>query len=239
MARQLSLFLSESKKVLPIMKRILLLAALMSSATFAAIAQKYKAIIKTDAGTIEAFLYNNTPQHTKNFVKLAKSHFYEGVLFHRVIPDFMIQSGDPNSKKTKAGEMLGDGDVGYKVPAEFRYEYFHKRGALAAARDNNPEKASSGCQFYIVDGKKYTDAELDQIEKRNNKKIPDAQRKIYKTIGGTPFLDGNYTVFGEVTKGMDVVEKIVNQPRNQADRPNKDQHIQSVKIKKKWLGIWW
>lgn len=221
------------------MKRILFLAAFVGLSSIAAVAQKYKAIIKTDAGTIEAILYKNTPLHTKNFIKLAKSHFYEGLLFHRVIPNFMIQGGDPKSKDAKAGEMLGDGDVGYKIPAEFRYEYFHKKGALAAARDNNPEKASSGCQFYIVDGKKYTDEELSQIEKRNDKKIPDAQKEVYKKVGGTPFLDGGYTVFGEVTKGMDVVEKIVNQPRNKADRPNKDQHIQSVKIRKKFLGIWW
>ncbi|RQO30035.1 peptidylprolyl isomerase [Taibaiella sp. KBW10] len=221
------------------MKRILLLSAFIGLSSIAAIAQKYKAIIKTDAGTIEAILYKNTPLHTKNFVKLAKSDFFEGVLFHRVIPDFMIQAGDPKSKTAKPGEMLGDGDVGYKIPAELRYEYYHKKGALAAARDNNPEKASSGCQFYIVDGKKYTDEELTQIEKRNDKKIPDVQKEMYKKVGGTPFLDGNYTVFGEVTKGMDVVEKIVNQPRNQADRPNKDQHIKSVKIRKKFLGIWW
>lgn len=194
--------------------------------------------MQTDQGVIEGILYNNTPLHSDNFRKLAKKGFYNGLLFHRVIPDFMIQGGDPDSKNAKDGQQLGDGDVGYRIPAEFKYEYFHKRGALAAARDDNPKKESSGCQFYIVDGKTYTEADLKKVEQRFDRKIPDTQKQIYKSVGGAPFLDGNYTVFGEVTSGMDVVEKIVNQKRNSSDRPQVDQHIKSVKIKKKFLGFW-
>ncbi len=220
------------------MKRIVSIG-MLALMTSPAIAQKYKFIMKTDAGTIEGILYDKTPLHSKNFVKLSKSGFYNGLLFHRVIPNFMIQGGDPNSRNAKPDIMLGDGDTGKKIPAEFKYEYFHKRGALAAARDNNPEKASSGCQFYIVEGKKYTEAELTGMEKAREMKIPDTHKKVYESVGGTPFLDGNYTVFGEVTKGMDAVDKIVNSPRNRNDRPNKDQHIISVKIKKKFLGIYW
>jgi len=204
----------------------------------ASFAQKYRATITTEQGKVELFLYDRTPQHRDNFVKLAKKHFYDGTLFHRVIPGFMIQGGDPNSKDAKEGANLGDGDVGYRVPAEFVAEYFHKRGVLAAARDNNPEKASSGCQFYITVGKKYTDAELDNVERRTNKKLTAAQREAYKTIGGTPQLDDSYTVYGEVTKGMEIVDKIVAQARNGMDRPNKDQKILKLRVKKKFLFFW-
>ena len=174
--------------------------------------------IITDFGTMKGFLYNETPKHRDNFVKLVKQGFYNGVLFHRVIPQFMIQGGDPESKTAKPGQALGSGDVGYTVPAEFVPTLIHKKGALAAARqgDNiNPQKASSGCQFYIVEGKKYPAAQLPA-------KYTDDQKKIYETIGGTPFLDGGYTVYGEITEGLDVIDKIANVERDQNDRPRKD-----------------
>ena len=214
------------------MKKIALLALLLLSFAFS-FGQKVKVVITTTYGDIELFLYDNTPKHRDNFIKLAKEHFYDSTLFHRIIPSFMIQGGDPGSKNAPAGKMLGDGDVGYRVPAEINDSSFHKRGALAAARDNNPEKSSSGCQFYIVVGKKYTDAELDKITQRTGRKFTASQRAAYKTIGGTPQLDGNYTVYGEVTKGMDIVDKIIAQPRNSMDRPNNDQLILKVRLKKK------
>ena len=220
------------------MKKILLVVITLLI-THTVIAQKNKVVITTEYGKITLMLYDNTPQHRDNFIKLVKSHFYDSTLFHRVIPAFMIQGGDPNSKHAKAGEMLGNGDVGYTIPAEINDTNYHKRGVLAAARDNNPAKSSSGCQFYIVVGKKFTDAELDNISKSNGRTYTPEQRNMYKTIGGTPHLDGNYTVFGEVLDGMDVVDKIVSAPRDRADRPNKDIAMQSVKMKKRkrFLGI--
>jgi peptidyl-prolyl cis-trans isomerase B (cyclophilin B) len=134
----------------------------------------------------------------------------------------MIQGGDPNSKNAQPGEMLGMGDVGYTIPAEFDTAFYHKKGALAAARTDNPERASSGCQFYIVQGKQYTDAELNMIEARMGRKIPAVQRMTYKMVGGTPFLDLNYTVFGEVELGLEVLDKIAAVPKNQNDRPEKN-----------------
>jgi len=177
-----------------------------------------KFVIHTDYGDMKGFLYNETPQHRDNFVKLVKQGFYNGTLFHRVIPGFMIQGGDPDSKTAKPGQMLGNGDVGYTVPAEFNPALFHKKGALAAARqgdDTNPKKASSGCQFYIVEGKKYPAASLPA-------KYSEEQKKIYETVGGTPFLDGSYTVYGEITEGFDIIDKIANVDRDGKDRPKKD-----------------
>lgn len=204
----------------------------------AALAQKYRATITTAEGKIELFLYDNTPKHRDNFVKLAKAHFYDGTLFHRVIPEFMIQGGDPDSKTAKPGAPLGEGDVGYRVPAEINKDNIHKRGVLAAARDNNPDKSSSGCQFYITVGKKITEEQLDNIAKRTGAQYTAAQKELYKTIGGTPHLDGNYTVYGEVTRGMEIVDKIVKQPRNGMDRPNEDQKILKIRVKKKFLFFW-
>ena len=218
-------------------KTILLSALLLLSFTFA-FAQKYRATITTQYGNIELYLYDNTPKHRDNFVKLAKKHFYDSTLFHRVIPEFMIQGGDPDSKRAAKGAMLGEGDVGYRVPAEIKPENFHKRGVLAAARDNNPDKSSSGCQFYITVGKKYTNEQLEVVAKRTGQKYTAEQKEIYKNIGGTPHLDGNYTVYGEVTKGMDIVDKIVNQKRNNMDRPDDDQRIIKIRVKKKFLFFW-
>jgi cyclophilin family peptidyl-prolyl cis-trans isomerase len=144
---------------------------------------------------------------------------------------FMVQGGDPTSKNAAPGTALGSGNHGDRIPAEFKTDkYIHKRGALAAARDNNPQKASSGCQFYIVIGKKATEDELNMIQQRIGITYTDAQKNIYKTIGGTPFLDNNYTVYGEVIKGIEIADKIVAEKRNQMDRPDKDQKIISAKV---------
>lgn len=241
--------------------------------------------IETSAGDIVVKLYNETPQHRDNFIKLAQSGVYNGTLFHRVIKDFMIQAGDPNSKNAPKGSMLGTGDVGYTVPAEFVYpQYFHKRGALSAARqgDNvNPQKASSGCQFYIVTGKVYTDATLLDMEQQMNqmrvsrifqslaqKHMKDIYRmrreddqdgllalqdtliaqaeseaqkeppfcftpeqvQAYTTVGGAPHLDGEYTVFGEVLEGMNVVDKIQKVKTDRNDRPEEDVIIRKVTV---------
>ena len=193
-------------------------------------------LIKTTMGDIKVKLYPRTIHHTQNFIKLVKKHYYDSVLFHRVIPGFVIQGGDPESKNAQPGQLLGNGGPGYTIPAELCPEYFHKRGALAMAREGdqvNPTRRSSGSQFYIVVGKVYTDQELNMLEKRLNTKFTPEQRKAYTTIGGTPFLDGQYTVFGEVVEGMDVVDKIANVERDKNDRPKQDVKILSMQIVKK------
>ena len=179
-------------------------------------------IISTDFGDIKIRMYDETPQHRDNFIKLAKQGFFDSTLFHRIIPTFMIQGGDPNSKTAVAGQSLGMGDVGYRVPAEFNKNLIHKRGVLAAARDNNPEKASSGCQFYITQGRKYSAEELQSFVSRKGNIWTEEQKKTYAEIGGTPMLDQDYTVFGEVVSGMEVVDKILMEQRDQNDRPYKD-----------------
>lgn len=234
--------------------------------------------ITTPLGAITVRLYDETPQHRDNFLKLAKEGFYDGTLFHRVISEFMIQAGDPDSRGAEAGKILGMGDPGYTLEAEIKPELFHKRGALAAARQGdevNPERRSSGSQFYIVWGKTYNAGQLTQLEKqlqmqaeqqifqtlanerrdqimemrRNRDRealallqdelatmakaeakkagvgFSDAAREAYTTVGGTPFLDGQYTVFGEVTEGLDIVEQIQNVETGQADRPVQDLEI--------------
>jgi cyclophilin family peptidyl-prolyl cis-trans isomerase len=195
-----------------------------------------KVKVTTPHGKMIILLYDETPKHRDNFIKLVKQHFFDSVLFHRVIKNFMIQGGDPTSKRALPGDTaLGEGDVGYTIPAEFHMKLFHKRGALGAARDDNPEKASSGCQFYIVQGKKFTDSTLNIVEtKRLKHKIPADQREVYKTIGGTPHLDQGYTVFGEVVKGMEVVDSIANEPTDKRDRPLKDMRMK-VRMKKRFL----
>ena len=193
--------------------------------------------ITTSYGVIVVKLYDSTPKHRDNFIKLVKAGFYDSLLFHRVIDGFMIQGGDPNSKNAPDSVQLGNGEApGDRIPAEFNTSYDHKKGALAAARDNNPEKASSNCQFYIVQGKPLSDTELNGIEcqiRQENSAFyyTEAQRKIYKTFGGTPFLDQNYTVFGEVVKGMDVIDKIARVQRDGNDRP-----LQKVMMKMKMLN---
>jgi cyclophilin family peptidyl-prolyl cis-trans isomerase len=217
-------------------KKILFLLFLFSaSLTYAAKPKTYYVRIKSTYGESVVRLYNETPKHRDNFVKLTKSGFYNGTLFHRVIKDFMIQGGDPDSKKAKPEQMLGNGGLGYTIPAEFNNELFHKKGALAAARDENPEKASSSTQFYLVQGKTFTDAELNRIEQMRlqGKKIPQAHRTVYKTMGGTPHLDQNYTVFGEVVKGIEQVDKIAVLKTNEISRPLEDIAVKISLLKKR------
>lgn len=261
--------------------------------SFIAADNRSKVLIHTDFGDIKIALYDETPKHRDNFLKLVKNRTLDSTLFHRVIKQFMIQGGDPESKKAKAGAMLGNGGVGYTLPAEIHPSLYHKRGALAAARlsdDVNPNHESSGSQFYIVEGSVFTDSSLDvlirqRMEQPVKQRIFDAyinkpenaamksgfiraqqramqlrnpdslnyysaiinpiieaefaktphrvitpeQRKVYTTFGGTPFLDGAYTVFGEVVDGMEVVDVIASQPKDKNDRPLKDVRM-TVKI---------
>lgn len=243
-------------------------------------------LMHTSMGDIQLKLYNETPKHRDNFIQLVKDGTYNGLLFHRVIKDFMIQGGDVTSKDAPMNKSLAAGDLGYTVPAEFNYpKYFHKKGALCAARTGdevNPERASSASQFYIVTGKKYLEAELNQIEKqlenrlkqsifarlqaenkpkimeyyrsgnkeelailrdtligkteleaekrKDETKLPKELREIYKTEGGVPFLDNQYTVYGEVVKGIEVVEAIQNVKTNKQDRPTENVVITSVEL---------
>lgn len=187
----------------------------------------------TSQGKIALRLYDETPLHRDNFLKLVENHTYDGLLFHRVIKNFMVQAGDPKSRDAKPGQPLGDGTLGYTVPAEFRPNLIHKRGALCAARQGdqvNPKKASSATQFYIVQGQVWDDKTLDMMEQRFGKKFTAEQRKVYTTVGGTPHLDGDYTVFGEVVDGMDVINKIAEMPCDRMDRPVEDVKIMSVKV---------
>ena len=191
--------------------------------------RKRDVLLVTSLGEIAFRLSDATPLHRDNFLKLVKVGFYDSILFHRVIQNFMIQAGDPHSRQAEPGKQLGNGGPGYTVPAEFTPTLFHKKGAVAAARmgDNvNPAKASSGSQFYIVQGKTFSDAELDALEsgRLNGRKIPANQRELFKTIGGTPHLDENYTVFGEVIKGLDVIDKIAR-VKSERDRPVEDVRI--------------
>jgi peptidyl-prolyl cis-trans isomerase B (cyclophilin B) len=204
--------------------------------------RKKDVMMQTSLGDIVIRLSDSTPLHRDNFLKLVKVGFYDSVLFHRVIKNFMIQSGDPDSKTAPAGVPLGNGGPTYTIPAEFRTTLFHKKGVIAAARqgDNvNPQKASSGSQFYIVQGKSFTDADLDILEttRLNGRKIPTERREVYKSMGGTPHLDENYTVFGEVIIGLDVVDKISavkTSMGNDFDRPLEDVRIiKATLIKRK------
>jgi cyclophilin family peptidyl-prolyl cis-trans isomerase len=219
------------------MKRIsfLILTALIfmnlgSNAQNAASQNVVKFVIHTDYGDMKGFLYNETPKHRDNFKKNVEQGYYDGLLFHRVISGFMIQGGDPDSKTAKPGQRLGGGGPGYTVPAEFNQALIHKKGALSAARTGdqvNPQKASSGSQFYIVQGKKQAASQLSQ----SPMKYTDAQKQIYETIGGTPFLDGGYTVFGEINEGLDVIDKIAAVQKDANDRPLQDVKM-TIKIVK-------
>src|SRR5688572_25939795 len=203
--------------------------------------RKRDVLMQTTMGDIVIRLSDSTPVHRDNFLKLVKVGYYDSVLFHRVIKDFMIQGGDPNSIRSAAGQPWGNGGLGYTVPAEFWKTLFHKKGVIAAARtsDNvNPTKASSGSQFYITQGKVFTDAGLDSVERfrLNGRKITAEQREVYKTIGGTPQLDQGYTVYGEVVKGLEVVDKIAAVQTSKAqdrDRPLQDVRIIKAKLIKR------
>jgi peptidyl-prolyl cis-trans isomerase B (cyclophilin B) len=191
--------------------------------------------IETDSGTMVAKIYNKTSLTKANFVKLVKKHFYDSLLFHRVIKGFIIQGGDPESRNAKPGQLLGDGESAKTVPAEFDTSLFHQKGALAMAREGdevNPEKASSSSQFYIVEGKTFTNLEMNRIEEHFNIKIPENHREIYRTIGGAPFLDMNYTVFGQVVSGLDVIDKIAGAARDKNDRPLQDIKMKITVMKK-------
>lgn len=239
-------------------------------------------LLKTEFGNITLKLYDDTPEHQKNFLKLVNEGFYNGLLFHRVIQNFMIQGGDPESKNAEPGKRLGSGNVGYTIPAEFVPGHFHKKGALAAARNNNPEKRSSGSQFYIVQGEVFTPGALDTLEmalnnrarntffqskfnaasdelnefRKNNDEsgfnirvaeiraqadslwasqpkiaISPEKREVYTTVGGYPSLDGEYTVFGEVVDGFDVLDKIAAVEVDQYNRPLEDIKMEMEVIK--------
>jgi peptidyl-prolyl cis-trans isomerase B (cyclophilin B) len=181
--------------------------------------------ISTQYGDMYVYLYDKTPLHKANFIKLANENFYDGTIFHRVIKNFMIQGGDPESKNATPEQMLGNGGPGYTIPAEIVAEYHHKKGALAAARlgdAQNPKRESSGSQFYIVQGQPLSNSQMMQVQQMNKVPYTSEQKRDYTSIGGTPHLDGSYTVFGEVIKGLDVIDKIAAQPTARADRPVKD-----------------
>ena len=221
------------------MKRLSFMLTLATVLIFVACnttSQPVKILMTTTAGDIHLELSDATPLHRDNFVKLVKEGYFDSLLFHRVIENFMIQGGDPDSRHAEAGAFLGEGGPGYTVPAEFRYpELLHRRGALAAAREGdmvNPEKASAGSQFYIVWGRIYDDEQLDRIQSRIGNRVlfTSDVREIYKTEGGTPHLDGAYTVFGHVTQGLEVVETIQKVATDENDRPIEDVRILSARV---------
>ena len=200
-------------------------------------------LFETTAGNIRITLYDETPQTRDNFLKITKMGVYDSLLFHRVIKDFMIQSGDTNSKHAKPGQLLGTGDFDYTTEAEFRLpQIFHRRGTIAMARESdkvNPERRSSACQFYIVWGKVYQDDRLlAKVQERLDSatqgqvKLTPEMIEAYKTVGGTPHLDGQYTVFGEVVEGMDIIEKIQGVKTDKNDRPLEDIRILRATVTK-------
>ena len=192
-------------------------------------------MLETTAGNIRLRLYDSTPLHRDNFVRLVNLHVYDSLLFHRVIKDFMIQCGDPKSKNAEPGQFLGEGDLDWTVEQELRLpQIYHRRGVLAAARepdDANPYRESSACHFYLAWGKTFTDEELDKMQQRLDTiygyrvKLTPEMRETYKTVGGIPHLDGGYTVFGEIVEGLEVVDKIQQTATDKNDRPLEDQRI--------------
>lgn len=197
-------------------------------------AQSYQVRIKTNLGPITVKLFDDTPLHRDNFLKLVRQNYYDSTLFHRVIKGFVIQAGDPDSKHASDTATLGEGDLGYTVPAEIVPQHYHVKGALGMARDNNPAKASSACQFYIVQGKVVDDDSLFIKAKKKNGgyEIPEEHRKVYRSVGGIPHLDGNYTVFGEVVTGLQIVDKIASQSIGKNDRPMQNVRILKTEIVK-------
>lgn len=229
------------------MKNLFLVIALLCSALAFAKAQKgtaltpghhYQATIQTSEGNFTVKLHNETPIHRDNFVKLARSEFYKGILFHRVIKNFMVQAGDPSSKEGSEVRTYGNDDSGYKLDAEIVPQFFHKKGALAAARENddvNPTKQSSGSQFYVVVGDVLSDSTMEDMKEkikfRKSLEMTPEREKVYRTIGGTPHLDGNYTIFGQVINGQKVIDAINDEPTYKNDRPKKDIYIKKIIVK--------
>ena len=208
------------------MKKLLIMSLIFAALVGQAQNKETVVVIETNYGTIKAKLYNDTPLHRDNFIKLVNEGWYNGSPFHRVINNFMIQGG-----QNADGRM----DPGYTVPAEFKDNHFHKKGALCAARQGdqvNPKKASSGSQFYIVQGQVFDDKKLEIYEERLGKIFNAAQRQAYKTVGGTPHLDGDYTVFGEVTEGLDVVDRIAAVKTGYMDVPVEPVIINKITIEK-------
>lgn len=224
------------------MRRILLCLSFFIGHLSLSIAQSTEVLFETTAGNIRIALYDETPQTRDNFLKITKMGVYNSLLIHRVIKDFMIQSGDTNSKHAKPGQLLGTGDFDYTTEAEFRLpQIFHRRGVVAMARESdkvNPERRSSACQFYIVWGKTYDDKRLAKVQERLDSatqgqvKLTPEMMEVYKTVGGTPHLDGQYTVFGEVVEGMDIVEKIQGVKTDKNDRPLEDIRILKATVTK-------
>lgn len=219
--------------------RIVLLCLTLNFAFVAHAQDEVQLRITTEFGEMTMKLYNETPQHRDNFLMLVEQGFYDSLLFHRVINGFMIQGGDPNSKNAQAGTMLGTGGLDYLVPAEIHPELYHKKGALAAARQSdavNPEKKSSACQFYIVQGKKSPPNILQTIEERKNRsgqtfEYSDQAFKDYEELGGAPHLDGDYTVFGEVIEGLEVIDKIAAVEVDSRSRPLENVMMKIERIK--------
>lgn len=211
-----------------------LLMIIMTSTMIYAQDKRRVVMMQTTAGNIRIELYNETPLHRDNFVRLVNEHFYDSLLFHRVIKSFMIQAGDPVSRHAQPGVFLGDSTLNYTIPAEIRTpQIYHKRGAVAMARepdDVNPEQKSSSCQFYIVWGKRFSSQAIERVQERLDTikggiKLTDEMISTYRKTGGTPHLDGTYTVFGEVTEGLDVIERIQAVMTDDDDRPVDDQRI--------------
>jgi peptidyl-prolyl cis-trans isomerase B (cyclophilin B) len=216
------------------MKPILIAVFALTFSLLAHSQERVKVKISTKYGDMVAELYDETPIHRDNFIKLVKEGFYDGTLFHRVIPGFMIQGGDPVSKDDTPNTRIGNGGPGYTLPAEFNPQFFHKKGALAAARMGdavNPKKESSGSQFYIVEGQVYDNNTIDLFAKRMGAEFIPAQKKAYTTVGGTPHLDANYTVFGELVEGLEIISKISNVTRDKNNLP-KDKVIINISIVK-------
>ena len=216
------------------MKPILIAVFAIAFSLLAHSQERVKVKISTKYGDMVAELYDETPIHRDNFIKLVKEGFYDGTLFHRVIPGFMIQGGDPVSKDDTPNTSIGNGGPGYTLPAEFNPQFFHKKGALAAARMGdavNPKKESSGSQFYIVEGQVYDQNTIDLFAKRMGAEFNPAQKKAYTTVGGTPHLDANYTVFGELVEGLEIISKISNVTRDKNNLP-KDKVIMNISIVK-------
>ena len=220
----------------------LTMAVLFGSLTSVAQTSTTEVLLETTEGNIRIALYDETPLHRDNFLKLTRMHVYDSLLFHRVIKNFMIQSGDTNSKNAKPGQRLGTGDFDYTLEPEFRLpQIIHRRGCVAMAREPdavNPEMRSSACQFYIVWGKRFSSEEIEKAQERldtmthGRVKLTQEMIKVYKSVGGTPHLDGQYTVFGEVTEGLDVVERIQKAETDEFDRPFEDIRILRATVTK-------